>query len=339
YAPLLHGCTTVIYEGKPVGTPDAGAFWRVIADHRVKALFTAPTAIRAIRREDPEGLCFADYDCTSLQHLFLAGERCDPDSLHWAEALLGVPVIDHWWQTETGWSIAANYPGIEMLKVKPGSSGLPAPGYEIAILDPQGKSVPPGQMGAICIRLPMPPSCLGGLWQAEERFKQSYLDDYPGYYSTGDAGYLDEEGYVYVMARTDDVINVAGHRLSTGAIEEVLAQLPDSAECAVVGSVDPVKGQVPLGFLVLKNGVTRPHDVIIAEAKSLVREQIGAIAALKALCIVQRLPKTRSGKILRATMRAIADDKPWKMPATIDDPAILDEISQCLQASQNAKHR
>jgi len=331
YAPLLHGCTTIVFEGKPVGTPDAGVFWRVIQDHGVKALFTAPTAFRAIKKEDPEGELIADYDLSRFKTLFLAGERCDPDTLHWAEDKLGVPVIDHWWQTETGWAIAANCMGIERLPVKAGSPTRPVPGYDVQILGPDNQPVPNGEMGAICIKLPMPPSCLPTLWQADDRYVQSYLTDYPGYYQTGDAGYLDEDGYVFVMSRTDDIINVAGHRLSTGAMEEVLAEHPDVAECAVIGVADTLKGQLPLGFLVLKAGVSRPHEEIVAEVVKQVRQAIGPVAAFKTCTVVPRLPKTRSGKILRGTMRAIADGQDYKMPATIDDPVILEEIGDSLK--------
>jgi len=337
YAPLLHGCTTIVFEGKPVGTPDAGVFWRVIQDHGVKALFTAPTAFRAIKKEDPDGALIADYDLSRFKTLFLAGERCDPDTLHWAEDKLGVPVIDHWWQTETGWAIAANCMGIERLPVKPGSPTRPVPGYDVQILGPDNQPVPNGEMGAICIKLPMPPSCLPTLWQADERYLQSYLTDYPGYYQTGDAGYLDEDGYVFVMSRTDDIINVAGHRLSTGAMEEVLAEHPDVAECAVIGVADKLKGQLPLGFLVLKSGVTRPHEEIVAEVVKQVRQSIGPVAAFKTCTVVPRLPKTRSGKILRGTMRAIADGQDYKMPATIDDPMILEEIGDSLKTVGYAK--
>ncbi len=337
YAPLLHGCTTIVFEGKPVGTPDAGVFWRVIQDHGVKALFTAPTAFRAIKKEDPDGALIGDYDLSQFKTLFLAGERCDPDTLHWAEDKLGVPVIDHWWQTETGWAIAANCMGIERLPVKPGSPTRPVPGYDVQILGPDNQPVPNGEMGAICIKLPMPPSCLPTLWKADERYVQSYLTDYPGYYQTGDAGYLDEDGYVFVMSRTDDIINVAGHRLSTGGMEEVLAEHPDVAECAVIGVADTLKGQLPLGFLVLKAGVTRPHEEIVAEVVKQVRQSIGPVAAFKTCTVVPRLPKTRSGKILRGTMRAIADGQDYKMPATIDDPIILEEIGESLKTVGYAK--
>ena len=331
YAPLLHGCTTVVYEGKPVGTPDPGAFWRVISQHKVGTLFTAPTAFRAIRQQDPEGAYMEKYDLSGLRALFLAGERCDPDTLQWAQDKLGIPVIDHWWQTETGWSIAANCLGIERLPVVAGSPTRGVPGWDLKILDLEGKALPAGQIGAIAGKLPMPPGCAPTLWNAEERFKSAYLTNFPGYYETGDAGYIDENGYVYVMARTDDIINVAGHRLSTGAMEEVLASHPDVAECAVIGVHDTLKGQLPVGFLVLSAGVDKPEAQVVQEVVKLVRERIGPVAAFKLATVVQRLPKTRSGKILRATMRAIADSEPYKTPATIDDPAILDEITESLQ--------
>jgi propionyl-CoA synthetase len=331
YAPLLNGNTTVCYEGKPVGTPDAGAFWRVIAEHKVAALFTAPTAFRAIKKEDPNGEHIRKYDLKSFRTLFLAGERADPDTIQWAERMLAVPVIDHWWQTETGWAIAANPVGLGALPVKYGSPTVPMPGYDVKVLDEGCHEVAPGTLGAICLRLPLPPGCLPTLWGNDERFRQSYLSAYPGYYQTADAGYKDDDGYIYVMARTDDIINVAGHRLSTGAMEEVLAGHPDVAECAVVGVADAVKGQVPVGFLVLKAGVARAPGEIEAECVKRVREQIGAVAALKVVMTVKRLPKTRSGKILRGTMRKIADRQSWNMPATIDDPAILDEIAEALR--------
>jgi len=330
YGPLLNGNTTIVYEGKPVGTPDPGAFWRVIAQHGVKVLFTAPTAFRAIRKEDPEGAHLKRYDLSHFRALFLAGERCDPDTLLWAEAQLGVPVIDHWWQTETGWAICANPLGIEKLPVKPGSPTLPMPGYDVRVLDDDGHEVPPGKLGAICIKLPLPPSCLPTLWNADERFVQSYLSRYPGYYLTGDAGFKDEDGYLFIMSRIDDVINVAGHRLSTGAMEEVLASHPAVAECAVIGVADELKGELPLGLVVLKAGVDRPHGEIERELVQKVRDEIGPVAAFKLVTVVKRLPKTRSGKILRGTMKKIADGQPWTMPATIDDPAILDEIAEAL---------
>jgi len=331
YAPLVHGNTTVVYEGKPVGTPDAGAFWRVIAEHKVAALFTAPTAFRAIKRDDPEGRLIGDYDLSSLQALFLAGERADPDTVVWAQTKLKVPVIDHWWQTETGWAIAANPLGIEALPVKVGSPSVPMPGYDVRVLDEGGHPVAPGTLGAIAIRLPLPPGTLPMLWNAEERFRKSYLSHFPGYYETGDAGMIDADGYLYIMARTDDVINVAGHRLSTGAMEEVLASHPDVAECAVIGVSDELKGQVPLGLVCLNRGCTRPHPEIARECVALVRDRIGPVAAFKHAVVVDRLPKTRSGKILRATMVKIADGADVKVPATIDDPAILDEIRAALQ--------
>jgi len=331
YAPLLAGCTTLLYEGKPVGTPDAGAFWRVIAQHRVKAMFTAPTAFRAIKKEDPEGKLIATYDLKNFKTLFLAGERCDPDTLMWAQAKLKVPVIDHWWQTETGWAIAANCCGIETLPVKPGSPTKAAPGWDVRVLNDQGKTAEAGKIGALVVALPMPPGAATTLWQAEERFRQAYFKDYPGYYKTGDAGYLDEDGYVFVMSRTDDIINVAGHRLSTGAIEEVLAGHPAVAECAVVGVADALKGQLPVGFVVLKSGQNISSADVEKACVNLVRDRIGPVAALKTILVVARLPKTRSGKILRGTMRAIADSESYKPPATIDDPAILNEIATALR--------
>ena len=331
YAPLIHGNTTVVFEGKPVGTPDAGTFWRVIRDHKVASFFTAPTAFRAIKREDPEGRLLAQYDLGSLRALSLAGERADPATIEWAQAKLKVPVIDHWWQTETGWPIAANPLGIEALPVKIGSPSVAMPGYDIQVLDEGGHPVGPDTLGAIAVKLPLPPGTLPTLWNAEERFRKSYLTHFPGYYETGDAGYVDADGYVYIMARTDDVINVAGHRLSTGAMEEVLASHPDVAECAVIGVADALKGQLPLGLLCLNKGCNRPHGEIVEEVIGRVRDQIGPVAAFKLACVVDRLPKTRSGKILRATMVKIADGEAFKMPATIDDPAILDEIRGALQ--------
>jgi propionyl-CoA synthetase len=332
YAPLLHGATTIIYEGKPVGTPDAGAFWRVIEQHGVKALFTAPTAFRAIKREDPNALLMKNYDLSRFKILFLAGERTDPDTLQWAQTALERPVIDHWWQTETGWAIAANCMGLEALPVKPGSPTKPAPGWNVVVLDEGSREVPRGQIGSICVKLPLPPGALPTLWNNDARFVKSYLTEFPGHYATADAGYMDEDGYVYIMARTDDVINVAGHRLSTGGMEEVLAKHPDVAECAVVGVHDDFKGQLPVGFMVLKTGVKRSNDEIIKEVVGMVRDQIGPVAAFKTATIVDRLPKTRSGKILRGTIQKIADNEPWKMPATIDDPAILEEIKMALEA-------
>jgi len=338
YGPLFHGNTTILYEGKPVGTPDAGAFWRVISQHKVKVLFTAPTAFRAIKKEDPNGALIKKYDLSNFKTLFLAGERTDPDTLAWAEQKLGVPVIDHWWQTETGWSICANCIGIEHLPVKPGSPTKPAPGWDVRVLDEAGKEVKAGTIGALVAKLPLPPGTLPTLWNADERFLESYLKRFPGYYMTADAGYIDEDGYVYVMARTDDIINVAGHRLSTGGMEEVLASHPDVAECAVIGVHDAMKGQVPLGFLVLKAGVDRPHDDIVKEVVQMVRDRIGPVASFKTATVVQRLPKTRSGKILRGTMQKIADSEAYKLPATIDDPAILPEIEQALKGIGYAKH-
>ena len=337
YGPLLHGNTTVLYEGKPVGTPDAGAFWRVAAEHKVAAMFTAPTAFRAIRQQDPNGELIEHYDLSGLRTLFLAGERCDPDTLHWAEDKLGIPVIDHWWQTETGWSIAANCVGIERLPVKAGSVGPAAPGWDVRTLDANGDAVAPGEVGAIACKLPLPPGTLAGLWQADDRFRDSYLTTFPGYYETGDAGFVDEDGYIHVMSRTDDVINVAGHRLSTGAIEEVLAGHADVAECAVIGAADSLKGQLPLGFLVLKAGVERDISEIVGEAVHLVREQVGPVAAFKNAVVVPRLPKTRSGKILRATMRKIADSENYAVPATIEDPVVLGEIQDALGSIGYAK--
>ncbi|MDJ0628400.1 MAG: propionyl-CoA synthetase [Rhodobacter sp.] len=328
YAPLIHGNTTIVFEGKPVGTPDAGTFWRVISEHNVKSFFTAPTAFRAIKREDPKGEFLKPYDISCLKYLFLAGERADPDTIEWAQDLLGVPVIDHWWQTETGYTIAGNPVGIELLPVKIGSPTVPMPGHEIHILDDEGSELPDGELGAIAIKLPLPPGTLPTLWNAEDRFRKSYLSKFPGYYETGDAGMKDEDGYVWIMARTDDVINVAGHRLSTGGMEEVLASHPDVAECAVIGVTDQLKGQLPMGFVCLTKGVNRPHDEIAKECVKLVREKIGPVAAFKLVAVVDRLPKTRSGKILRATMVKIADGAEFKMPATIDDPAILDEIRE-----------
>jgi propionyl-CoA synthetase len=331
YGPLFNGNTTVIYEGKPVGTPDPGAFWRVIAEHKVKVMFTAPTAFRAIKKEDPSGEYLAKYDLSGLESLFLAGERCDPHTLEWAQEKLGIPVIDHWWQTETGWPICSNCLGIEQLPIVPGSPARAVPGYEVVALDDTGVEIPPDDIGALAIRMPLPPGNFTTLWHAEQRFKEAYFERYPGYYETGDAGYIDENGYVFVMARTDDVINVAGHRLSTGAMEEVLADHADIAECAVIGVADAMKGQLPVGFVVINSGVDRPPQEIIGESIQHMRDKIGPVAAFKLCTVVERLPKTRSGKILRGTMRKIADGEPWKMPATIDDPAILDEISLALK--------
>jgi propionyl-CoA synthetase len=331
YGPLLHGCTSVLYEGKPVGTPDAGAFWRVISEHGAVALFTAPTAFRAIKKEDPDGKLMRNYDLSKFRTLFLAGERADPDTVQWAEQKLGVPIIDHWWQTETGWAIAGNPVGLGQLPVKYGSPTVPMPGYELHILDEGGREAPANVMGTIAVKLPLPPGCFPTLWNADERFRESYLTIFPGYYNTSDAGFLDEDGYVYVMGRTDDIINVAGHRLSTGGMEEVLASHPAVAECAVIGVRDELKGEVPCGFVVLKSGVATPPNVVESELVGLVREKIGPVAAFKLAITVGRLPKTRSGKILRGTMKKIADGDPWSMPATIDDPAILDEIAAALK--------
>ncbi|MDE4134493.1 propionate-CoA ligase PrpE [Phaeobacter sp. QD34_3] len=337
YGPLIHGNTTIVFEGKPVGTPDAGTFWRVISEHKVKSFFTAPTAFRAVKREDPKGEFVGKYDLSCLKQVYLAGERADPDTITWAQDQLKVPVVDHWWQTETGWSIAANPLGIEELPTKLGSPAVPMPGYEVDILDEGGNPMPAGELGAIAVKLPLPPGTLPNLWNAEERFKKSYLTTFPGYYETGDAGMKDEDGYLYIMARTDDVINVAGHRLSTGGMEEVLASHPDVAECAVIGVSDQLKGQLPVGFLCLNAGTNRPGEEIVAEVVKLVREKIGPVAAFKLALVVDRLPKTRSGKILRGTMVNIADGTPFKMPATIDDPAILDEIKDALQSIGYAK--
>ena len=331
YAPLFQGCTSILYEGKPVGTPDAGAFWRVIAEHGVVALFTAPTAFRAIKKEDPDGKLLAGHDLSKFRTLFLAGERADPDTIQWAEKILKVPVLDHWWQTETGWCIAGNPVGLGQLPVKYGSTCVPMPGYDVQVLDETHKPVEPGKMGAIVVKLPLPPSCLPTLWQQDERFKESYLAEFPGYYKTADAGFIDDDGYLFIMSRTDDIINVAGHRLSTGGMEEVLASHPDVAECAVVGIKDDLKGEVPCGFIVLKAGVKRQPIEIEKEIVGLVREKIGPVAAFKLAVTVNRLPKTRSGKILRGTMKKIADHEAWSMPATIDDPAILDEIAATLK--------
>jgi propionyl-CoA synthetase len=332
YGPLLHGCTTVVFEGKPVGTPDAGTFWRVIAEHGVATLFTAPTAFRAIRREDPEGRFIDKAAMPAFRALFLAGERCDPETLRWAEEKLEVPVIDHWWQTETGWAIAANCLGLHRFPVKPGSPTKAAPGWDVRVLGDDGKPVAAGKIGALVCKLPLPPGTLPTLWNAEERFREAYLVDFPGYYKTADAGFIDEDGYIFVMSRTDDIINVAGHRLSTGAMEEVLAQHPAVAECAVIGVADQLKGQVPVGFVCLKSGVDTAPEQIARECVQLVREQIGPVAAFKKTVVVPRLPKTRSGKILRGTMQRIADSEDYKVPATIDDPAILGEIEEALES-------
>ncbi|AEI92479.1 propionyl-CoA synthetase [Roseobacter litoralis] len=337
YGPLVHGNTTVVFEGKPVGTPDAGTFWRVISEHNVRSFFTAPTAIRAVKREDPKGLEREKYDLSCLRSLYLAGERADPDTIEWAQDILNVPVYDHWWQTETGWTIAGNPAGLEALPVKIGSPTVAMPGYDVQILDEAGHPQKPGELGAIAIKLPLPPGTLPTLWNAADRYKKSYLNAFPGYYETGDAGMIDDDGYLYIMARTDDVINVAGHRLSTGAMEEVLASHPDVAECAVVGVSDQLKGQSPLGLVCLTKGVNRPHGEITTECVKLIRDKIGPVAAFKNALVVDRLPKTRSGKILRATVVKIADSQEFKLPATIDDPAILDEIKDALQTIGYAK--
>ena len=337
YAPLIVGATTIIYEGKPVGTPDAGAFWRVIAEHGATALFTAPTALRAIRKEDPEAVELGKYKLNGFRALFLAGERADPDTVKWAEEKLGVPVIDHWWQTETGWAIAGNPFGMGLLPVKHGSPTVAMPGYDVRIVDEGGHPVPTGKMGSIVVKLPMPPSCLPTLWNAEDRFREGYLTTYPGFYSTSDAGYIDEDGYLYIMGRTDDIINVAGHRLSTGAMEEVLSGHPAVAECAVIGAKDALKGEQPCGFVVLKSGITTTPEQVEKELVARVRDQIGPVAAFKLAMVVKRLPKTRSGKILRGTMKKIADSDSFNMPATIDDPMVLDEIRAALQGKGLAK--
>jgi len=331
YGPLFHGNTTVLYEGKPVGTPDPGSFWRVASEHRVKVMFTAPTALRAIKREDPEGSFVDRYDLSNLKALFLAGERCDPDTQHWAEKHLKVPIIDHWWQTETGWSICANCLGMEKRPVVSGSPGRPVPGYDVAVLGADGTPVSDGDIGALVVKLPLPPGNFTNLWNADERFITSYFEKFPGYYETGDSGYIDEDGNVFVMARTDDVINVAGHRLSTGAMEEVLAAHPDVAECAVFGVADQLKGQLPLGLIVLNAGVSRERDKITSECIAMVRKDIGPVAAFKLCGVVDRLPKTRSGKILRGTMRCIADKTDWEMPATIEDSSALDGVTHTLE--------
>lgn len=328
YAPLLYGCTTILYEGKPIKTPDAGAFFRVISEHKVKVLFTAPTAFRAIKKEDPEGKLLKKYDISCLRTLFLAGERTDPNTYHWAKDLLGVPVVDHWWQTETGWAISANVIGLEERESKAGSSNFPVPGFQVQILDEGGNLLPNSKEGYIAIKLPLPPGCLPTLWKDTENFRKSYLEQYPGYYVTGDGGYFDPDGYLFVMGRIDDVINVAGHRLSTGEMEEILSGHPAVAECAVIGVADELKGQVPIGFVVLKDGHTSEDGKLEIELSHLIREQIGAIASFKNAMIVKRLPKTRSGKILRKTMRKMVDREEYTIPSTIDDPAILDEIKQ-----------
>ncbi|MFO7685154.1 MAG: propionyl-CoA synthetase [Desulfobacterales bacterium] len=332
YGPLFKGCTTILYEGKPVGTPDAGAFWRVISQHKIKSMFTAPTAFRAIKQQDPNGELIKNYDLSNFKHLFLAGERLDPDTLRWAERHLGVPVIDHWWQTETGWAICANCMGLHHFSVKEGSPTKPAPGWNLQVLDPESKKlVKAGQIGALVVKLPLPPGTLPTLWNNDQGYIKSYLEEFPGHYKTADAGFIDEDGYAFVMTRTDDIINVAGHRLSTGGMEEILADHPDVAECAVLGVDDKLKGQVPVGFLVLNAGVDRDHQEIIKEVVQMVRDRIGPVASFKTATVVKRLPKTRSGKILRGTIQKIADNKQWNMPATIDDPTILDEMKVALE--------
>ena len=331
YAPLIAGCSTVLFEGKPIGTPDAGVFWRVIEEHKVKVLFTAPTAFRAIKRADPEGDYLKKHDTSSLTYLFLAGERADPDTILWAQDKLGVPVIDHWWQTETGWSICSNPVGIEVLPVKLGSPSVPMPGYQVDILAEDGAPRAAGELGAIAVKLPLPPSCLPTIWGADQAFIEKYLTTFPGYYETGDAGYKDEDGYLYIMARTDDVINVAGHRLSTGQLEEVLAEHPDVAECAVIGVADDLKGQLPLGLICLYPNCAKPVETVCAEAIDLVKSRVGRVSAFNLVVAIDRLPKTRSGKVLRGTMAKIADGVEWTMPATIDDPVILDEIATALK--------
>jgi propionyl-CoA synthetase len=332
YGPLLHGCASVLYEGKPIGTPDAGAFWRVIQDYKVAAFFTAPTAFRAVRKEDPQASLLKKYDIKSMRTLFLAGERADPDTVAWAQKVLGVPVVDHWWQTETGWPIAANPVGLGILPIKLGSPTVPMPGYIVEIVDEACRPVPTGAMGSIVIKLPLPPGCLPTLYRRDDRMRESYLREFPGYYKTSDAGFVDEDGYLTILGRTDDIINVAGHRLSTGGMEEVIASHPDVAECAVLGVKDEIKGEQPCGFLVLKSGVNRPPEEIEKEVVKLVRDRIGPVAAFKMALVVARLPKTRSGKILRGTMKKIADQDPWTTPATIEDPQALDEIKEALEA-------
>ncbi len=339
YGPLLKGCTTILYEGKPVGTPDAGAFWRVISQHKVKALFTAPTAFRAIKREDPEAKLMKGYDISCFATLFLAGERSDPDTLKWAENNIKVPVIDHWWQTETGWAIAANCMGLHHYPVKYGSPTKPVPGWNVQVVNPENEQVKAGDIGALVVKLPLPPGTLPTLWNNDEGYVKSYLEEFPGYYKTADAGFIDEDGYIYVMSRTDDIINVAGHRLSTGAMEEILSDHPQVAECAVLGVEDALKGQVPVGFIVLKAGVTRPNADIIKEVVQMVRDRIGPVASFKTATVVKRLPKTRSGKILRGTIQKIADNKEFKMPATIDDPLTLTEMEEALVSIGYAKAR
>ncbi|MCP4372667.1 MAG: propionyl-CoA synthetase, partial [Deltaproteobacteria bacterium] len=339
YGPLLKGCTTIVFEGKPVGTPDAGVFWRVISEHKVKVMFTAPTAFRAIKREDPRAELMKNYDLSNFKALFLAGERLDPDTLKWAENNLGIPVIDHWWQTETGWAICANCLGIHHFTIKEGSPTKPAPGWDVQVVDPNNNPIKAGEIGALVVKLPLPPGTLPTLWNNDEAYIKAYLEEFPGYYKTADAGFIDEDGYVFVMARTDDIINVAGHRLSTGGMEEVLSDHPDVAECAVLGVDDKLKGQTPIGFLVLNAGVDRDHDEIIKEVIQMVRDRIGPVASFKIATVVKRLPKTRSGKILRGTIQKIADNKEWKMPATIDDPTTLDEMEEALEGIGYAKAR
>ena len=331
YAPLFKGCTTVLFEGKPVGTPDAGVFWKIISGYKVKSLFTAPTAFRAIKKEDPEGRFFSKYDLSSFKSLFLAGERADPDTIKWAESLLKVPVIDHWWQTETSWAISSNCTGIEMMKTKYGSACKAVPGYDVKIVKQDQTLAKPNEMGDIVVKLPLPPGTFPTLWNADKRYKENYMSNYEGYYQTYDAGHIDEEGYIWIMSRTDDIINVAGHRLSTGAIEEVLSEHQSVAECAVIGIADKLKGQLPIGLLTLKSGVEKSNETISKECIQMVREKVGPVAAFKTAIVIKRLPKTRSGKILRGTVRKIADNEPYKMPATIDDPAILDEIKTDLK--------
>ena len=334
YAPLFKGCTTVLFEGKPVGTPDAGAFWKIISDYKVKSLFTAPTAFRAIKKEDPEGKFFSKYNLSSFESLFLAGERADPDTIKWAERLLNVPVIDHWWQTETSWAISSNCTGIEMMKTKYGSACKAVPGYDVKIIKPDHSIAKPNEMGDIVVKLPLPPGTFPTLWNADDRYKKTYMTNYEGYYQTYDAGHIDEDGYIWIMSRTDDIINVAGHRLSTGAIEEVLSEHQSVAECAVIGIADKLKGQLPIGLIALKAGVDKDNETITKECIQMVRNKVGPVAAFKTVIVVKRLPKTRSGKILRGTVRKIADSEDYKMPATIDDPIILDEIKEDLK-----KHR
>ncbi len=337
YAPLFKGCTTVLFEGKPVGTPDAGVFWRMISEYKIKSLFTAPTAFRAIKKEDPDGKFFSKYDLSSFESLFLAGERADPDTIKWAENLLNVPVIDHWWQTETSWAISSNCTGIEMQKTKYGSACKAVPGYDVKIIKPDHTIAEPNEMGDIVIKLPLPPGTFPTLWNADKRYEENYMTNYKGYYQTYDAGHIDEDGYIWIMSRTDDIINVAGHRLSTGAIEEVLSEHQSVAECAVLGIADKLKGQLPIGLIVLKSGVEKNNETISKECVQMVRDKIGPVAAFKVVIVIKRLPKTRSGKILRGTIRKIADKEDYKMPATIDDPKILDEIKNDLIESNIIK--